>query len=413
MKNNAWSMDELKITLELYLRLGRDKVSKISNNFPDLFIISEILRTLDIVPSDINQKYRSVNSVRLKLLNFHAIDKCYCEKTMAHVGNGDRIIWNRYRNDTTTLKREVLEYLRKHLLNKKNLEVESYINRIQNEIDIGNDEVCGGNEDYAIYAVSSASEYLKNLIIKMPSTEYKDKLLNCCNEIFCVLKEYSNSINTQCLVSTERTKDSNKVHEGINQIPVDDTQTKIGQHVKNTIDKFIKYHLITDEMIDLMTNLEWSRKTFGIGYPVLREVKDNIDIQEQKKGIGGHIRYYKTIYKILGSKYFLCKEWFKEYRDKFDIWADSILENLRIDLDVSQLQELLHSIKDIDSQGICIEVGNIPFLQSIDVKKILDDMVRIGLLSYFEGERNRYVVDDYDLLYEMSSNIEKFSRKKP
>ena len=41
------------------------------------------------------------------------------------------------------------------------------------------------------------------------------------------------------------------------------------------------------------------------------------------------------------------------------------------------------------------------------------NLIRIGLLSYFEGERNRYVVDDYDLLYEMSSNIKKFSRKKP
>lgn len=88
-----WSVDELMLALDLYLRTrGEISYSPTTTVVTDL---SAELRTLRIFPDEVrsNPRFRNPSGVALKLHNFSAIDPDHEGKGMGHGGAGDRRVW--------------------------------------------------------------------------------------------------------------------------------------------------------------------------------------------------------------------------------------------------------------------------------------------------------------------------------
>lgn len=67
-------------------------MSKISNNTVEAQALSYILKNLDVIKCEHDEKFRSTNSIRLKLANFQALDDRYGRPSMSNVGNLDKDI---------------------------------------------------------------------------------------------------------------------------------------------------------------------------------------------------------------------------------------------------------------------------------------------------------------------------------
>lgn len=95
---------------------------------------------------------------------------------------------------------------------------------------------------------------------------------------------------------------------------------KIGQRAK---EYFIKYFSDTSKQYDFKNflNKYWCHDTFGICYPLLKEVDITIPISKQKGYNNNYGRYWtKPVLKINGKHYIICSQWFKEFQCNLDKW---------------------------------------------------------------------------------------------
>lgn len=99
-RNPPWERDELILALDLYFSVG----ARISPNHPEVKALSKVLNKLDIHPFELRKnKFRSSNSIHLKLQNYLAIDPAYHGKGLPHGGNAEREVWNEFHNNRTLL----------------------------------------------------------------------------------------------------------------------------------------------------------------------------------------------------------------------------------------------------------------------------------------------------------------------
>lgn len=91
-----WSVDELMLALDLYLRTRND--ISYSPTAPPVVELSGELRSLRVFPAKVRQqpRFRNANSVAMKLHNFAAIDPDHEGMGMAHGGVGDRRVWEEW-----------------------------------------------------------------------------------------------------------------------------------------------------------------------------------------------------------------------------------------------------------------------------------------------------------------------------
>lgn len=88
-----WSVDELMLALDLYLRtrgrIGYDASTRVVTD------LSAELRSLRIFPEEVraNPRFRNPSGVALKLHNFSSIDPDHDGQGMGHSGAGDRRVW--------------------------------------------------------------------------------------------------------------------------------------------------------------------------------------------------------------------------------------------------------------------------------------------------------------------------------
>ena len=166
MKSVNWSIDELKLALELYLSLGTEKIAKLSKKSPEVVALSSILKRLDTVPKETDEKYRSVNAVHLKLMNFHSVDNSYKGIAMSNVGKGDKEIWNRYHDKLDVLREEVSAFLKIHFVGKKDETLIKYFSRIE--------DMSGRENSYSSESndVGRAVKQLRRLIEKNKNIQF-------------------------------------------------------------------------------------------------------------------------------------------------------------------------------------------------------------------------------------------------
>ena len=72
-----------------------------------------------------------------------------------------------------------------------------------------------------------------------------------------------------------------------------------------------------------MQDKNWSHETLGNCYPLLKKYTDNIPEKQQRQYNNQYNRYYKHPLDVNGEKYFLCSQWFEDFRPKLDEWIKS------------------------------------------------------------------------------------------
>ncbi|MFU7592085.1 P-loop NTPase fold protein [Priestia sp. RMT2NF4] len=108
-----------------------------------------------------------------------------------------------------------------------------------------------------------------------------------------------------------------------------DTGLRIGMHVRQTLLDLINENLIEDYMVKNLLNKEYSKKTFGLGYPFLKEVDEKSSIRDlARHGGSSKNRYWtKSTFKINNKKYIACSEWYSDMYDDFENWKHNIISN--------------------------------------------------------------------------------------
>ena len=73
-----------------------------------------------------------------------------------------------------------------------------------------------------------------------------------------------------------------------------------------------------------LTTPEYSRSTFGIKTPILREIESRSNLQEQRS-VNGKIKYWKESYMFNGKHYLVYKDWVASvHKDRFVKWLHGI-----------------------------------------------------------------------------------------
>lgn len=85
---------------------------------------------------------------------------------------------------------------------------------------------------------------------------------------------------------------------------------KIGKLSEKVFEKLFAEELISDTEIINLLNKEYSKKTFGLYYPVLAFNREDNRYNSQQ------IRYKSHPYTYKGKEYYLTREWFEENRNK-------------------------------------------------------------------------------------------------
>ena len=167
MRSPNWTIDELKLALELYLTIGSKQISKVSKKTLEIVALSTILRGLDFAPKDADEKYRSTNSIHLKLMNFHSVNNSYSGTAMSNVGALDKEIWNKHSGDISKLRKDVLIFLKNHYVGKRTDEVVNYISRIERECNVSasTSQILEGNDSF-LEAAKTSKKSLRDLISK-------------------------------------------------------------------------------------------------------------------------------------------------------------------------------------------------------------------------------------------------------
>ncbi len=404
MRSPNWSKNELKLALELYLTIGSEQISKTSKKSSNVVALSKILRGLDTVPEKMDEKYRSANSIHLKLMNFHSLDNAYSGVAMSNVSTMDKEVWNKYHSKLPELRVKLSKYLNKHFVGKKTPDVKQYIERL-GQYSISKAKVTSSDGDSILLNINSTVEYLEFLIKKQTPSEQKNRLLELCSEFHTVL-----GTSAQDLDKSPEPVDDYKQHGGTNQKALDSKEEKIGKHVCTAIDNMISERLLDSDVIRNLTDQSWCKTNLKVSYPVLKRVVDDISIDVQRKNKDGYLRYYKRIYDIAGEKFLLCKEWYEKNRNSFNKWVDTIYKaKNKLNVNEEELEKLLSILKRVDSKKIFIEETDLREDGFGNAKEHLDRLVEMGVLSYYQGSRTQYVIDDYDLLYDIMNNLSKFA----
>lgn len=120
-RNPDWTRDELILALDYYFDCeGRPQKEGIE-------ALSKTLNSMDIEFSKVNHKFRNLNGVGLKLMNFRRLDPKFTaggRVGLRHGGKGDEDVWNYYMKSPELLKKTALAIRS----NNSSPELQNYLN---------------------------------------------------------------------------------------------------------------------------------------------------------------------------------------------------------------------------------------------------------------------------------------------
>ena len=364
-----WSLEELALALELYIGKGWEWQNRITNDTPEVIALSHILRGLDTVPDEIDIRYRSMSSVRLKLGNFKSVDKTYTGKALKNISVLDKQIWNTFADRYDDLKAYCREYIRMHFVGEIDNYVAQYLEERFGMDNTGTDTLCN------------------NIKMKHDPEIYKEHAgINQKPVNLSIKKEVSDTKESRETVLKSQ---------------------KIADYVKHTFSILVQRKLIDDHIIMNLTSKEWSENNLRMNYPFMKKYLPG-EGNSQFVDENGHRRFWKETVKIGDSDYLLCKEWYVKRRKYYDQWLRSAF-----------LVDEINSLQNMYIATILQEVYRMDFDEvSIDAKLLASEYPDYGkpILQYLEdktvieifNDKNHYVVDDYDLLADMINNPNKY-----
>lgn len=407
MRSPNWKPEELKIALELYLSKDLEWLAKIHDKTYEIQMTSRLLNSMDFYNDPKPENFRSPGSIRMKLANFKALDERYGKSSLSNIGALDKAIWDAYHDDHVLLKKECEEIINKHYIQSGDQVLEAYLSKL-----ISSSKKENLEEDFYRFAEKCYQEAERILFqtSELYDSDNTSRITRTCISImkatkWCHLDKTHSSGN-----SVEEYKE----HGGINLAPInktkgstatDDDHEKIGKHVQSVMEQLIQEGKIDERMIPNLTSSGWSKEVLHVGHPLLRRIDAYKPFKEQLKDNNGYIRYWVKPYTIEGEQYCICKEWYESSRKYFDKWVESLssVGKGTLEIDASELLELLMYIKKTDQKQTCISRQDLyEEMKNIKEKeKLLSQMISMGLLSAFQGTERELVVDDYDLLFDM------------
>ena len=95
---------------------------------------------------------------------------------------------------------------------------------------------------------------------------------------------------------------------------------KIGKLSEKIFQKLLSEELIDENEINNLLDKEYSKRTFGVYYPILALNR------EDNKGNSSQIRYKSQPYTYNGKEYYLTREWFEENKGKLFQYVHDLIK---------------------------------------------------------------------------------------
>lgn len=186
-----------------------------------------------------------------------------------------------------------------------NGESRKYFSHNKNEI--AEPQLINGSDIYVIGNISAT--FTRNFVIRI------------LNKFKIPKKDYCIFIQRDLSSLHIQDEAVNKIEKDIeitNHIAID-SDLKIGKYAIEVLANIFKSP-ISDAELKNMQDKNWSHETLGICYPLLKRYTDNIPEKQQRQYNNQYNRYYKHPVTVNGEKYFLCSQWFEDFRPKLDEW---------------------------------------------------------------------------------------------
>ena len=97
----SWTRDEILLTLEKYFELD---IGRVRSKDPEIIELSHLLTHVIIMTSGDDTLFRSPDAVKMKLMNFRALDPTYSGVGLPNIAKQDRSIWEEFCHDQERLK---------------------------------------------------------------------------------------------------------------------------------------------------------------------------------------------------------------------------------------------------------------------------------------------------------------------
>ena len=400
---NRWLDEEICLALELYLRKGKSKwINTINDETKEIIVLSKLLKGMDFALNSNEPSYRSTGSIRLKLANLTSIDPDYKHAGMGNASKGDKKIWKRYEGRYNELALVCKTVISEHYCGRFDSDIKEYVLSIGNIRDVSSEDFY----DYCDEVKENIIRIRKNLIVNENSLETQ-KAVDDSYRLIRFLNEM--------IGGKDNTKEQFIIHAGVNMLPVGSDReknlvtTKIGKHVRDTFFELIEHNKISEQMITQLLDADYSKRTFRINHPFLVKIDTSKNIFDQMRDENKYIRYYTKTVEINNSTYGLCKEWFERQRKYYDSWLNTIDDKSTPSRKIQLLKYLLEKDREktfIDINAITKEFSDI---QAIDL--VLDELIEMKVLCFFNGDKKKVYVEDYEQLYNLVNNPE-YVRKR-
>lgn len=161
--------------------------------------------------------------------------------------------------------------------------------------------------------------------------EFQDKIMNVVmdlsksvadtSELFMRSVQMYNMFAADSSSTETRQTRANKAGPAASNIG----EVKIGVFVRSSFERLAASNLLDERELARLTQYEYSKRTFNINLPTLKEYDRTIPIANQRNDSRGRPRYYADPYLIRGKQYLLCNHWVEELsRSYFEAWLNKV-----------------------------------------------------------------------------------------
>jgi len=94
--------------------------------------------------------------------------------------------------------------------------------------------------------------------------------------------------------------------------------------IKNRFQVISDSDVLTAKETNLLVSPDYSRRTFGIRTPILREIETRSNLLEQRS-VNGKVKYWKETFKYNGKHYLVYKDWVASlHKDRYAAWLRTL-----------------------------------------------------------------------------------------
>mgnify|MGYP005829167341 CR=1 FL=1 len=100
------------------------------------------------------------------------------------------------------------------------------------------------------------------------------------------------------------------------------SEKKVGEIARTDLVRLLESGRVPQTVIENLKDKRFSKDTFDLNFPLLREVTDSGKIEVLKKDHTGRNRYYAKPITIHGKRYLLCSQWYDPSKPKLIRWIE-------------------------------------------------------------------------------------------